>query len=97
MAVGYDNIDADAAAAAGVWATNTPGVLHETTADLAFALLLAAARNVVLSDRDTRDGGWRTWSPTAFLGTTTPSAPPSASSAWARSGAPSPAVRGASA
>ena len=68
MAVGYDNIDADAAAEAGVWATNTPGVLHETTADLAFALLLAAARNVVLSDRDTRDGGWRTWSPTAFLG-----------------------------
>lgn len=68
MAVGYDNIDAGAAAAAGVWATNTPGVLHETTADLAFALLLAAARNVVLSDRDTRNGGWRTWSPTAFLG-----------------------------
>ncbi|MYA53036.1 MAG: D-glycerate dehydrogenase [Dehalococcoidia bacterium] len=68
MAVGYDNVDAEAAAAAGVWATNTPGVLHETTADLAFALLLAAARNVVLSDRDTRDGGWRTWSPTAFLG-----------------------------
>ena len=69
MAVGYDNVDADAAAAAGVWATNTPGVLHETTADLAFALLLAAARNVVLSDRDTREGGWKTWSPTGFLGT----------------------------
>ncbi len=68
MAVGYDNLDAEAAAAAGVWATNTPGVLHETTADLAFALLLAAARNVVASDRDTRAGGWRTWSPTAFLG-----------------------------
>ena len=68
MAVGYDNIDTEAAAAAGVWATNTPGILHETTADLAFALLLAAARNVVLSDRDTRAGGWRTWSPTAFLG-----------------------------
>ena len=68
MAVGYDNVDAEAAAAAGVWVTNTPGVLHETTADLAFALLLAAARNVVLSDRDTREGGWRTWSPTAFLG-----------------------------
>ncbi len=68
MAVGYDNVDAAAAAEAGVWATNTPGVLHETTADLAFALLLAAARNVVLSDRDTREGGWQTWSPTAFLG-----------------------------
>ncbi len=68
MAVGYDNIDAKAAEAAGVWATNTPGVLHKTTADLAFALILAAARNVVLSDRDTRAGGWRTWSPDAFLG-----------------------------
>tara|TARA_Y100000588_G_scaffold381478_1_gene467215 strand:+ start:1860 stop:2846 length:987 start_codon:yes stop_codon:yes gene_type:complete len=68
MAVGYDNIDIVAASQAGVWATNTPGVLHETTADLAFALLLAAARNVVLSDRDTRDGGWQMWSPTAFLG-----------------------------
>ena len=68
MAVGHDNIDAEAAAAAGVWAANTPGVLHETTADLAFALLLAAARNVVHSDRETRAGGWRTWSPTAFLG-----------------------------
>ena len=68
MAVGYDNVDAETAAAAGVWATNTPGVLHETTADLAFALLLAAARNVVLGDRDTRAGGWQTWSPTGFLG-----------------------------
>ena len=68
MAVGYDNIDEEAAATAGVWATNTPGVLQDTTADLTFALLLAAARNVVLSDRDTRAGGWRTWSPTAFLG-----------------------------
>ncbi len=68
MAVGYDNIDAAAAADAGVWATNTPGVLHETTADLAFALLLAAARRVAESDRDARAGGWRTWSPTAWLG-----------------------------
>ena len=68
MAVGYDNVDAEAAASAGVWVTNTPGVLHETTADLAFALLLAAARNVVLGDRDTRKGGWTTWSPTGFLG-----------------------------
>jgi len=68
MAVGYDNLDAEAAAVAGVWATNTPGILHETTADLAFALLLAAARNVVLGDRHAREGGWRTWSPTGFLG-----------------------------
>jgi glyoxylate reductase len=69
MAVGYDNIDPAAAAEAGVWVTNTPGVLAETTADLAFALLLAAARRVVEADRDTRAGGWKTWSPTAFLGT----------------------------
>jgi len=68
MAVGYDNVDPREAAHAGVWLTNTPGVLAETAADLAFALLLAAARRVVESDRDTRAGGWRTWSPTGFLG-----------------------------
>lgn len=68
MAVGYDNIDPAAAADLGVWVTNTPGVLAETTADLAFGLLLAAARRIVESDRDTRAGGWKTWSPTAFLG-----------------------------
>lgn len=68
VAVGYDNVDPKVADAAGVWLTNTPGVLAETTADLAFALLLAAARRVVESDRDTRQGGWLTWSPTAFLG-----------------------------
>jgi glyoxylate reductase len=69
LAVGYDNVDPEVAAAAGVWLTNTPGVLADTTADFAFALLLAAARNVALADRDTRAGGWTTWSPTAFLGT----------------------------
>jgi glyoxylate reductase len=68
MAVGYDNVDPAAAAALGIWVTNTPGVLAETTADMAWALLMAAARNVVASDRDTRAGGWKTWSPTAFLG-----------------------------
>lgn len=68
MAVGYDNVDPLVAAAAGVWLTNTPGVLAETTADFAFALLLSAARNIVASDRDTRAGGWTAWSPTAFLG-----------------------------
>ncbi len=68
MAVGYDNISPAEAARRRVWVTNTPGVLAETTADMAFALLLAAARNVVASDRDTRAGGWTTWSPTAFLG-----------------------------
>lgn len=68
MAVGYDNVDPALAASLGVWVTNTPGVLAETTADFAFALLMAAARNVVTSARDTRAGGWKTWSPTAFLG-----------------------------
>jgi glyoxylate reductase len=68
MAVGYDNIDPAAAGEAGVWVTNTPGILAETTADLAFGLLMAAARQIVLSDRDTRAGGWKAWSPTAFLG-----------------------------
>jgi glyoxylate reductase len=68
MAVGYDNVDPAAAAREGIWVTNTPGVLAETTADLAFALLLAAARRVVEADRDTRAGGWKTWSPTGFLG-----------------------------
>lgn len=68
MAVGFDNVDVADAQAAGVWVTNTPGVLAETTADFAFALLLAAARNVATSERDTRAGGWKTWSPTGFLG-----------------------------
>ncbi len=68
MAVGYDNVTVEDAKAAGVWVTNTPGVLANTTADFAFALLLAAARNVVASDRNTRAGGRQTWSPTGFLG-----------------------------
>jgi glyoxylate reductase len=68
MAVGYDNVDPAAAAALGIWLTNTPGVLAETTADLAFGLLLDAARNLSLSDRETRAGGWKTWSPTGYLG-----------------------------
>ena len=68
MAVGYDNVSPSDANEAGIWLTNTPGVLAETTADLAFALLMDAARNLTASDRDTRAGGWKTWSPTAFLG-----------------------------
>lgn len=68
MAVGYDNVDPSEAADAGAWLTNTPGVLAETTADLAFALLLDAARHVSRSERETRAGGWKTWSPTAYLG-----------------------------
>lgn len=69
MAVGYDNVDPRTAEQFGVWLTNTPGVLTETTADFAWSLLLAAARHVAFADRDTRAGGWKTWSPTGFLGT----------------------------
>ena len=67
-AVGYDNIDLAAAAARGIAVGHTPGVLTETTADLAFALLLAAARRIAEGDRFVRDGRWRTWGPQLLLG-----------------------------
>ena len=68
VAVGYDNIDLVAAAARGIPIGNTPGILTETTADLAFALLLAAARHIVEADRFVRDGRWQTWDPSLLLG-----------------------------
>ncbi len=68
MAVGFDNIDVPAATARGVLVTNTPGVLTETTADLAFALILAVARRVVEGDRAVREGGWGPWHPSFLLG-----------------------------
>ena len=68
MAVGYDNIDVKACMARGVLVGNTPGVLTETTADLAFALLLATARNLVPAEHYTRSGEWRTWSPMLLTG-----------------------------
>lgn len=68
VAVGYDNANPAVAAAHGVWVTNTPGVLAETVADFTFGLLLSAARRIAESDRDTRAGGWQTWSPTGFIG-----------------------------
>jgi len=68
VAVGYNNIDTAAATEFGVMATNTPGVLTDTTADFAWALLMAAARRVVEGDAFTRAGKWRAWSPTMFLG-----------------------------
>ena len=68
MAVGYDNVDVAAATERGILVTNTPGVLTETTADLAFALLLAAARRVVEGDRLARTGGWKSWHPSFLLG-----------------------------
>jgi glyoxylate reductase len=67
-AVGTDNIDLDAATAAGVPVGNTPDVLTDATADLAFALLLAAARRLRDADEAVRTGNWPTWSPTSFLG-----------------------------
>lgn len=68
VAVGYDNIDVAAAARHGIAVGNTPGVLTETTADLAFALILAAARRIVEAGRFVRDGRWRTWDPNLLLG-----------------------------
>jgi glyoxylate reductase len=61
VAVGYDNIDVVAAAERGIVVTNTPGVLTDTTADLAFALILASARRIVEGDRFVRDGRFRRW------------------------------------
>ena len=69
MAVGYDNIDIDAMTERGVLVTNTPGVLTETTADLTFALLLAASRRLADGAQAVRDGSWGPWHPTWLLGT----------------------------
>jgi glyoxylate reductase len=68
MAVGTDNIDIEAAAARGIAVGNTPDVLTDATADLAFALLLALARRIVPGAAKVRDGAWRTWEPAADLG-----------------------------
>lgn len=67
-AVGFDNVDIPAATERGIMVTNTPGVLTGTTADLAFTLLMATARNIVAADRYTREGRWKTWGPMLFLG-----------------------------
>ncbi|MBL8520489.1 MAG: D-glycerate dehydrogenase, partial [Betaproteobacteria bacterium] len=68
-AVGYNNIDVPAASARGVMVTNTPGVLDDTTADLTFALLLAAARRVTETERRLRNGEWTGFSLGQWLGT----------------------------
>ena len=62
IAVGYNNIDIQAATEKGIIVTNTPGVLTETTADLTFALLMAAARRVVEGSEFLRSGEWGAWS-----------------------------------
>ena len=67
-AVGFDNVDVPACTRRGIPVGNTPGVLTETTADLAFALLMAAARRVAEGDRYVRAGRWKTWGPLLLLG-----------------------------
>jgi glyoxylate reductase len=67
-AVGYDNIDVVAAAARGIPVGNTPDVLTDATADLAFALLLAAARKLSEAIAAVRAGDWPTWEPDGHLG-----------------------------
>jgi glyoxylate reductase len=68
MAVGVDNIDVAACTRRGIPVGYTPGVLAETTADLAWALLMATARRVVEADSYTRSGAWKTWEPMGLLG-----------------------------
>ncbi len=68
MAVGYNNIDLDAATAAGVMVTNTPDVLTETTADFAWALLMATARRITESEHWLRAGKWTKWRYDTLLG-----------------------------
>ena len=67
-AVGFNNVDVAAATARGVAVGNTPGVLTDATADMAFCLLIAAARRLVGSCDYARAGRWRTWEPTGHLG-----------------------------
>lgn len=67
-AVGFDNVDVGACTVRGIPVGNTPGVLTETTADLAWALLMAAGRRVAEGDRYVRAGRWRTWGPMLLLG-----------------------------
>ena len=68
LAVGYDNINIAEATKRHIVVSNTPGVLTGTTADLAFTLLMAAARRVVEADKYTRKGRWKTWGPKILLG-----------------------------
>ena len=69
IAVGYNNIDLAACSKAGVMATNTPGVLDDTTADLAWALLMASARRLPAAERWLRKGDWQGWEFIQWLGT----------------------------
>jgi glyoxylate reductase len=68
FAVGFDNFDVPAATQRGILMTNTPGVLTDTTADLAFALLMACARRIVEGRDYAKNGHWRTWGPMLLMG-----------------------------
>lgn len=68
-AVGFNNIDVEEATRRGIMVTNTPGVLTETTADLAWALLMSIARRIVEADKFVRAGKFRGWEPLLLLGT----------------------------
>ena len=67
-AMGVDNVDVAACTARGVWVTNTPGAVTESTADLTWALILAVARRVREGERLIREGRFRAWAPTMLLG-----------------------------
>lgn len=68
MAVGYNNIDIEAAKNKRITVTNTPGILTDTTADLTFALLMAASRRIIESNEFLKMGKWKTWSPFQLTG-----------------------------
>ena len=65
---GFNNIDVNYASKMDIWVTNTPSVLHETTADLTWAMILGAARRIVPADRYTRQGEFKGWGAEVFLG-----------------------------
>jgi glyoxylate reductase len=67
-AVGFDNIDVAAATVRGIPVGNTPGILTDATADMAFALMMAAGRRVVEAEKFLRAGKWKTWGPSMLLG-----------------------------
>ncbi len=67
-AVGFNNIDVKAATDRGICVGNTPGVLTDATADMAFCLLIAASRRVVEGHNYTRTGQWKTWEPLGHIG-----------------------------
>ncbi len=68
LAVGYDNIDVATCKQHGIFVANTPGVLTETTADLAFGLLMATGRRLVEASQYVRDGKWQSWAPMQMTG-----------------------------